>query len=162
MTAEKSKLLDRVDTLEAGNEKFMELKESQDREVQHLRSVQQELHNQVGGFEWQLSEKDEQIVSLEEQLTIANEQIQASSGEGNENVNDQIKLKSEVASLRRSLAEMESNCVLLKRQVEEMEAMIQNAMTEKEDMASQLVDTQDKLDGTYIFSNCRKNPSVFI
>lgn len=153
MNAEKSRLLDRVDTLEAGNEKFMELKESQDREVQHLRSVQQELNNQVGGFEWQLSEKDEQIVGLEEQLTIANEQIQATSGGSAENINDQIKLKSEVASLRRSLAEMESNCVLLKRQVEEMEAMIQNAMAEKEDMASQLVDTQDKLDGTYIFSN---------
>merc|ERR1712008_342491 len=52
LNAEKSRLLDRVDTLEAGNEKFMELKESQDREVQHLRSVQQELNNQVGGFEW--------------------------------------------------------------------------------------------------------------
>ena len=151
---EKSKLLDRVDTLEGGNEKFMELKELQDREVQHLRSVQQELHNQVGGFEWQISEKDEQIVSLEQQLSIANEQILATSGAGNanvDNINDQLKLKSEVANLRRSLAEMESNCVLLKRQVEEMEAMLQNAMAEKEDMASQLVDTQDKLDGM-IFS----------
>merc|ERR1712173_351473 len=57
------------------------------------------------------------------------------------------KLKTEVASLRRSLAEMESNCVFLKRQVEEMEAMLQNAMVEKEDLASRLVDTQDKLDG---------------
>ena len=46
---------------------------------------------------------------------------------------------------------MESNCVLLKRQVEEMEVMLQNAMAEKEDMASQLVDTQDKLDGIIIF-----------
>lgn len=115
----------------------------------------------MGGFEWQLSEKDEQIVGLEEQLAIANEQIQSTSGEGVENINDQIKLKSEVASLRRSLAEMESNCVLLKRQVEEMEAMIQNAMTEKEDMASQLVDTQDKLDGTYIFSSERKKSWCF-
>merc|ERR1712051_243624 len=60
---------------------------------------------------------------------------------------EQIKLKTEVSSLRRSLAEMESNCVFLKRQVEEMETMLQNAMAEKEDLASQLVDTQDKLDG---------------
>ena len=63
----------------------------------------------------------------------------------------QVQLKSEVANLRRSLAEMESNCVLLKRQVEEMEVMLQNAMAEKEDMASQLVDTQDKLDGIIFY-----------
>ena len=70
-----------------------------------------------------------------------------------ESINDQIKLKTEVASLRRSLAEMESNCVFLKRQVEEMETMLQNAMAEKEDLASQLVDTQDKLDGKYEITN---------
>ena len=73
LNAEKSRLVDRVDTLEAGNEKFMELKEEQDREVQHLRSVHQELHNKVGGFEWQLSEKDEQIDSLQQQVQDINE-----------------------------------------------------------------------------------------
>ena len=105
MNAEKSKLIDRVDTLEAGNEKFMELKEAQDLEVKNLRSAHQELHNQVGGFEWQLSEKDEQIDSLQQQLNIANEQVLATSGgsDNAENINDQIKLKTEVASLRRSL-----------------------------------------------------------
>ena len=48
---------------------------------------------------------------------------------------------------------MESNCVFLKRQVEEMETMLQNAMSEKEELASQLVDTQDKLDGKTILLN---------
>ena len=76
-----------------------------------------------------------------------------SGSDSAETINDQIKLKTEVASLRRSLAEMESNCVFLKRQVEEMETMLQNAIAEKEDLASQLVDTQDKLDGKYELIN---------
>merc|ERR1712110_1260276 len=80
---------------------------------------------------------------------MGKEQVLATSGgsDSAESINEQIKLKTEVSSLRRSLAEMESNCVFLKRQVEEMETMLQNAMAEKEDLASQLVDTQDKLDG---------------
>ena len=36
LTKEKSRLTERIDTLEAGNERFMELKESQDQEVRNL------------------------------------------------------------------------------------------------------------------------------
>ena len=140
---EKSRLLERIDTLEAGNERFMELKEAQDREVQHLKNLEQTLQSKLGGFEWQLSEKDEQIINLEDQLKIVNEQLNSNP---DEQVTDQLKLKSEVVTLRRSLAEMESNCILLKSQVEELEEKLQVSISEKGDMTSQLIDAQDKLD----------------
>ena len=36
LTKEKSRLTERINTLEAGNERFVELKESQDQEVRNL------------------------------------------------------------------------------------------------------------------------------
>jgi chromosome segregation ATPase len=143
LTAEKAKFLDRLDTLEAGNERFMEMKEVQDREMQHLKTLQMDMQNKVGGYEWQLSEKEEQLSDLEQQLNMMTEQLQSS---GNEAGAEQVNLKIEVSTLRRSLAEMESNCVLLRRQVDEMETALQVVRAEKEDLSSQLVDSEDRLD----------------
>ena len=68
LVAEKTRLLERVDTLEGGNERFMELKENQDQEVQFLKNQNLQLKNQLGGFEWQLQEKDEMIANLQQDL----------------------------------------------------------------------------------------------
>ena len=46
---EKSKLIERIDTLEAGNSRFLELKESQDHDVHILKTQLKDLQGKVSG-----------------------------------------------------------------------------------------------------------------
>ena len=142
LTLEKSRLLERVDTLEGGNEKFMELKENQDQEVQFLKKQILQLQNQQGGFEWQLQEKDEIIANLEQDLA---NHAALDTNEGTEEDLNQ-KLKQELIILKRNLSEMEANCLLFKKQIEDLQQVLEQTNNEKEDIASQFLEAQEQLD----------------
>ena len=92
---EKTKLLERIDTLEAGNSRFLELKESQDQDVHILKTQLKDLQGKVSGFEWQLSEKDSLIQDLEEQINLA-KQMAGGDSTSSDEVSDQINLKLEI------------------------------------------------------------------
>ena len=142
LTLEKSRLLERVDTLEGGNEKFMELKENQDQEVQFLKKQIVQLQNQQGGFEWQLQEKDEIIANLEQDLA---NHAALDTNEGTEEDMNQ-KLKQELITLKRNLSEMEANCLLFKKQIEDLQQVLEQTNNEKEDIANQFLEAQEQLD----------------
>ena len=142
LTLEKSRLLERVDTLEGGNEKFMELKENQDQEVQFLKKQIVQLQNQQGGFEWQLQEKDEIIANLEQDLA---NHAALDTNEGTEEDMNQ-KLKQELIILKRNLSEMEANCLLFKKQIEDLQQVLEQTNNEKEDIANQFLEAQEQLD----------------
>ena len=109
LNKEKTKLLERIDTLEGGNSRFLDLKEAQDQEVEHLKIVLKDLQSKVNGFEWELSEKDSLIQDLEEELNVA-KQIGAA---GNEEGSDQIQLKLETNNLRRYVVLYTYVCTLV-------------------------------------------------
>ena len=94
LSKEKSKLLERIDTLEAGNSRFLELKESQDQDVHNLKIQLKDLQGKVSGFEWQLSEKDSLVQDLEEQINLAKQM--AGGDSSSDEVSDQINLKLEI------------------------------------------------------------------
>ena len=141
LTKEKSRLTERIDTLEAGNERFMELKESQDQEVRNLKVLLKDLQSQVNGFDWQLSEKDSQIEDLETQVQALNQ-----SGDDNSEAIDNSNLKVELIGLKRQVTELEASNAMLKRQVDELEENLQASTSENVDLASQLLDVQDQMD----------------
>ena len=94
LSKEKSKLLERIDTLEAGNSRFLELKESQDQDVHNLKIQLKDLQGKVSGFEWQLSEKGSLVQDLEEQINLAKQM--AGGDSSSDEVSDQINLKLEI------------------------------------------------------------------
>ena len=70
LTLEKKKFIERIDTLEGGNDRYFELKEDQDRQVHLLKSIQQDLQNQIVALEWQISDKDQQISNFGDGLLL--------------------------------------------------------------------------------------------
>lgn len=120
----------------------MELKENQDREVEFLKNQNLQLQNQLGGFEWQLQEKDEIIANLEEDLAT---HAALDTNEGTEEDINQ-KLKQELIILKRALSEMEANCLLFKKQIEDLQQVLEQTNNEKEDIANQFLESQEQLD----------------
>ena len=49
----------KLEVLENGNERILEMKEQQDIDVEYLRSRNKELKEQVEGLQWQIAEIDE-------------------------------------------------------------------------------------------------------
>merc|ERR1719392_437430 len=60
MKQEKTSLVRKVDTLEAGNERLVELKEKQDNEVEFLQHEVRELSSKVEAQQWELTEVSDQ------------------------------------------------------------------------------------------------------
>ena len=114
----------------------------QDREVEFLKNQNLQLQNQLGGFEWQLQEKDEIIANLEEDLAT---HAALDTNEGTEEDINQ-KLKQELIILKRALSEMEANCLLFKKQIEDLQQVLEQTNNEKEDIANQLLESQEQLD----------------
>ncbi len=142
LEAEKAKLLDRIDTLENGNERFMELKEQQDREVQLMIMQNSELQNKLDSFEWQVSEKEQTIGDLEMQVQLLTEQLApvSSSGEGSGSPEDVVlSLKMEVATLKKNIVELESDCASLRGQVDQLQSALKTSEADK-------VEIEEKLD----------------
>ena len=101
-----------------------------------------QLQNQLGGFEWQLQEKDEIIANLEEDLAT---HAALDTNEGTEEDINQ-KLKQELITLKRALSEMEANCLLFKKQIEDLQQVLEQTNNEKEDIANQFLESQEQLD----------------
>ena len=101
-----------------------------------------QLQNQLGGFEWQLQEKDEIIANLEEDLAT---HAALETNEGTEEDINQ-KLKQELITLKRALSEMEANCLLFKKQIEDLQQVLEQTNNEKEDIANQFLESQEQLD----------------
>ena len=101
-----------------------------------------QLQNQLGGFEWQLQEKDEIIANLEEDLAT---HAALDTNEGTEEDINQ-KLKQELIILKRALSEMEANCLLFKKQIEDLQQVLEQTNNEKEDIANQFLESQEQLD----------------
>ena len=114
----------------------------QDREVEFLKNQNLQLQNQLGGFEWQLQEKDEIIANLEEDLAT---HAALDTNEGTEEDINQ-KLKQELITLKRALSEMEANCLLFKKQIEDLQQVLEQTNNEKEDIANQFLESQEQLD----------------
>ena len=86
--------------------------------MEFLKNQNLQLQNQLGGFEWQLQEKDEIIANLEQDLST-----HASLNEGSEE-DISVKLKQELITLKRTLSELEANCLLFKKQIEDLQQVI--------------------------------------
>ena len=146
LTAEKEGLLSRVDTLSAGNERFVELKERQDHEVEMMQAYQSELKRKLETLEWDMSEKDEHIATLNDQLNIT----AASSGDAADLLSENTRLKMEVKSLQSQVAQLTA-------QVEHVQLSLLAATKDTEEKVSQLADVQDKLDRVFEDNEILKN-----
>ncbi|XP_072743713.1 uncharacterized protein [Anoplolepis gracilipes] len=67
ITAEKEVLLKRLDVIVSANERYMEMKERQDMEVEVLRIQNKELDNKVQSLEWRLQENATDVTSFSQQ-----------------------------------------------------------------------------------------------
>merc|ERR1712062_155300 len=56
------------------------------------------------------------------------------------------KLKQELITLKRTLSELEANCLLFKKQIEDLQQVLEQTNNEKEDIANQLLESQEQLD----------------
>merc|ERR1711860_390543 len=63
---------------------------------------------------------------------------------GEEDINQ--KLKQELIILKRALSEMEANCLLFKKQIEDLQQVLEQTNNEKEDIANQFLESQEQLD----------------
>merc|ERR1712029_20995 len=151
---EKQKLNDQVDTLTAGNERFLEIKEQQDNQLEMLQAHQAELKRQVDTLQWEMSEKNAEITDLQEQLSIV-KPATASGDENNQGTatgeeadlcSENTQLKLELNGLKKCLGAAEGEVAELRAHVETLQEEMTSLAGQLREKASSMVDVQDKLD----------------
>jgi len=134
---EKTTLVRKVDTLEAGNERLVELKEQQDNEVEFLQFKLKDLSSKVDAQQWEMTELAEQrmteLTELRGQLSVL-----SSGSESSERL--------EVASLSSQLAVSRQETERLSSDLAVLSQSLLAAQTEAATVKSQTIDLQDSLD----------------
>merc|ERR1712131_207727 len=139
---EKENFAKRIDTLTSSNEKMVELKETQDNEVEFLQYKNKELSNNIEALNWQLSEVEEQRSAEVKELTSQLEIFTASSSADA----DSAQLKLEIVTLRSQLEESNQESDRLRSDIMTLTQSLTMAQTEAAAVKSQVIDLQDALD----------------
>ena len=148
---EKTATLNQLDVLQDAQEKYLELKESQDNTIQFLTVTNKSLTSQVEALEWKLSELEEQIkeqelsslqgsdpFSSKESSTVLTE---ISSSEGNEM---HSTLKKQVEALHEDVQNLSTENQLLKESVKSFEDQIISLTEENQTLGAKLTYLTDK------------------
>lgn len=157
--AEKEALLKRLDVITSANERYMEMKERQDMEVEVLRIQNKELSNKVQSLEWRLQENvtdveniasfsqhEDQIESSHEaDKSTAHNQAQKKSVESLDNFEEMSKkYKEEIDDLKDELEALAVENEQLQHFLEEQKTVIANLESKNIDDNSEKL--RDKLD----------------
>lgn len=139
--AEKEALLKRFDVITSANERYMEMKERQDMEVEVLRIQNKELSNKVQSLEWRLQENATDIENIasfsqhEDQIELSHEadkstvynQAQKKSLESVDNFEEMSKkYKEEIDDLKDELEALAAENEQLQHFLEEQKTVIAN------------------------------------
>lgn len=157
--AEKEALLKRLDMLVSANERYMEMKEKQDMEVEVLRIQNKELDNKVQSLEWRLqknatdvqditsfSQQEDQIDPSHHEAEIAHNQLQKSLVESTDNFEAMSKkYKEEVDDLKDELEALAAENEQLQRFLEEQKTVMANLESKTIDNSGELVEKLDIL-----------------
>jgi len=139
---EKENMTKRLDTLETGNERLVELKEKQDYEMEFLNSKNRDLSSQVSSLQWSLAEEEQrrenEVESLTSQLAVLTD--------GAERSQDSTALMLEVAALKKELAEATAEADRLRADLVQMTKAHEQALQEVAVVKSQTIDLQDCID----------------
>jgi len=157
--AEKEALLKRLDMLVSANERYMEMKEKQDMEVEVLRIQNKELGNKVQSLEWRLQEnatdvQDTSFSQQEDQIDsshheadkFAHNQPQKRSVESTDDFEaTSKKYKEEIDDLKDELEALAAENEQLQRFFEEQKAVMANLESKAIDNSGELVEKLDTL-----------------
>ncbi|XP_070167505.1 golgin subfamily A member 4 isoform X3 [Polyergus mexicanus] len=158
--AEKEALLKRFDVTVSANERYMEMKERQDMEVEVLRIQNKELSNKVQSLKWRLQENanDEQDIASfsrqEDQIdpsdheadSTAHNQPQKRSVESIDNFEVMSKkYKEEIDDLKDELEALAAENEQLQHFLEEQKAMMTNLEPKSIDKSGELIEKLDIL-----------------
>lgn len=145
--AEKEALLKRLDVLVSANERYMEMKEKQDMEVEVLRIQNKELGNKVQSLEWRLQEDatDVQDTQQEDQLD-PNHPRKRSVESTVDFETTSKKYKEEMDDLKDELEALAAENEQLQRFLEEQKAVMEaNLEAKATDSSGELVEKLDTL-----------------
>ncbi|KAL6447475.1 hypothetical protein ACFW04_000005 [Cataglyphis niger] len=159
--AEKEALLKRFDVIVSANERYMEMKERQDMEVEVLRIQNKELSNKVQSLEWRLQEN---ITDLQDTISSSSrqeDQIDPSSHEAESTMHNQPqkrsvesidnfekmskKYKEEIDDLKDELEALAAENEQLQHFLEEQKAMMANLEPKSIDKSEELIEKLDAL-----------------
>ena len=139
---EKEHTAKRLDTLEAGNARLVEMKEKQDYEVEFLGGKIRDLTGQVSGLQWSLAEVEErretEVSSLTSELAVL-----SLPAEGRE---DTSSLRLQVASLTSQLEEGARQEDRLRGELSSLTRAQEEVLQEVAAVRSQTIDLQDTID----------------
>ena len=140
LRSERTNLVRKVETLESGNERLVELKESQDNEVEFLQHKIRELTSKVDAQQWEMTELIEQreteVADLRGQLEVLTSGSESGEGEA----------RLEVAALTSQLTAARQETDRLSSDVAVLSQSLVAAQTEAATVKSQAIDLQDSID----------------
>ncbi|XP_012232589.2 protein lava lamp isoform X2 [Linepithema humile] len=161
ITAEKDALLKRFDVVVSANERYMEMKERQDMEVEVLRIRNKELDNKVQSLEWRLQERadgtenvtsssqhKDQIDSLPREIDkpIAHDHPRKRSVESTDDFEaTSKKYKEEIDDLKDELEALAAENEQLQHFLEEQKAAMANLEPKRADNTGEFVEKLDIL-----------------
>lgn len=159
--AEKEALLKRLDVTVSANERYMEMKERQDMEIEVLRIQNKELGNKMQSLEWQLQEnasdiqdvtsfsrQEDQVDPLRHEADkfIVHNELQERSVESTDNFEAiSKKYKEEIDDLKDELEALAVENEQLQHFLEEQKAMIANLEAKSINNSGDLVEKLDML-----------------
>ena len=138
---EKTHLVRKVDTLESGNDRLVELKEKQDNEVQFLQFKLKEVTSQVAAQQWELTELQDQRDS---ELSDLRSRLAVFTSSGSESSEGEARL--EVAALTSQLAAARQEADRLSSDLAVVSGSLAAAQSEAATVKSQQIDLQDSID----------------
>ncbi|XP_025263072.1 protein lava lamp-like, partial [Camponotus floridanus] len=147
--AEKEALLKRLDMLVSANERYMEMKEKQDMEVEVLRIQNKELGNKVQSLEWRLQEnatdvQDTSFSQQEDQIDPNHPQKRSVESTDDFEATSK-KYKEEIDDLKDELEALAAENEQLQRFLEVQKATMANLEAKATDNSGELVEKLDTL-----------------
>ncbi|XP_011051006.1 PREDICTED: protein lava lamp isoform X1 [Acromyrmex echinatior] len=158
--AEKEALLKRLDVIVSANERYMEMKERQDMEVEVLRIQNKELGNKIQSLEWRLQENaidiedtsssihegQSDLLSYEIDKPVARNQSQKRSIDSNDNLEViSKKYKEEIDDLKDELEALAAENEQLQHFLEEQKAAMANLESKDNSNIDELMKKLDVL-----------------
>lgn len=156
--AEKEALLKRFDVIVSANERYMEMKERQDMEVEVLRIQNKELSNKVQSLEWRLQEN---AIDVQDIISFSEDQIDPSGHEAESTAHNQPqkksvesidnfekmskKYKEEIDDLKDELEALAAENEQLQHFLEEQKAMMANLESKSINKSEELIEKLDAL-----------------
>jgi len=147
LRTEKIGLEKKLETMEAGNLRMVDMKEQQDIEVEFLRNRNKELKEQVEGLQWQLAEVEERSRTELDQLKVALSAYQSHQGGGEEGVlQENAHLRQELANTTAQLGQVQQSADALREELSVVAASLNTAREEVDVWRSQALEAREEIE----------------